>query len=266
MLLKTATSQLSRRLMSTEANAIKHTNLFNSNISPPRQAWLETFIGQDSKKLKILQLHPKIFGVFPRPDHITACVQWQRNYRKVNYLCMPTRNELPGGTSKPWPQKGTGRARHGSVNSPIFRKGGWARGPRGPNTSFYVLPHGSLVNGLLSTLTIKLAQDDLKIVDSIDNYESDDPKLLEKQFKERLWGPSVLIVDNKNSFPEQLEKATSGLTHINMMPLFATNVLSLIKHETVIMTQSALREIEDKLLFQLTRVDLINVCKQESKL
>lgn len=250
------------RSVSTETGfQLKNTHLFNHKLTPPRQAWLETFIGQKSKKLEILELHPCVFGVFPRPDHITKAVQWQKNYRKVDYLSMPTRNELPGGTRKPWPQKGTGRARHGSVNSPIFLRGGWARGPRGPTTNFYVLPHGFMVSALQSCLTMKLAQDDLKIVGSIDDYQNTNPEKLDEEFDMRRWGPSVLIVDKRDIFPEALVEACKKRTHVNLMPTYGINALSLIKHETLVITHQALREVEDKLLYQQTRVDLINVTK-----
>lgn len=65
---------------------------------------------------------------------------------------------MPGGGRKPWPQKGMGRARHGSIRSPLFKGGGVAHGPRSPATHFYMLPFYQRVLGLTSTLSIKLAQ------------------------------------------------------------------------------------------------------------
>lgn len=251
------------RYATTKVNLDELNHLYNPAITPPRQAWLETFIGTEPKKLRILDLHPSVFGVFPRPDYIAKCIQWQKEYRKVDYTCMPTRNELPGGTRKPWPQKGTGRARHGSVNSPIFLKGGWARGPRGPKSYFFMPPFSHLISSLQSTLTMKLAQNDLKIVDSLDYYqyqndENEAKRDIEKDFEARGWGPSVLIIDNKDIFPEPLVESTKRLNHINLMPVYVANVLSMIKHETLVVTESGLREIESKILFHLLRVDLIN--------
>lgn len=235
---------------------MKYTHLFNPKITPPRQAWLENFVGQERELLDIVALHPRVFGVFPRLDFVSGAIKWQKEYRSIDYTCMPTRNELPGGTRKPWPQKGSGRARHGSVNSPIFLKGGWARGPRGPVTGYKILPHFHLVNALKSLLTIKLAQDDIKIVDSIDSFESNDPKALEDAFAARGWGPSVLIVDKRDYFPEKLSIACASLNHVNTMNTTQINTLSMSKHETVVMTLRAIREVEDKLLHQLVRVDL----------
>lgn len=245
-----------RRVGSLAESQLKYTHLFNPKITPPRQAWLENF-GPEKRLIQILELHPRIFGVFPRLDHISGIIKWQNTYRNIDYVCMPTRNELPGGTRKPWPQKGTGRARHGSVNSPIFLKGGWARGPRGPVTSFTLKPHFQIVHSLLSMLTVKLAQDDLKIVDKIDeSYQPGSPEKLEEDFHNRGWGPSVMIVDNSSIFPESLVEICSHLNHVNLMPTYSVNPLSIAKHETMVVTLDGLRDIEDKLLYQLVRVDL----------
>lgn len=135
-------------------------------------------------------------------------------------------------------------------------QGGWARGPRGPTTSFRLEPHFNLVNGLTSMLTIKLAQNDIKIVDTLDNYVSAEPEELEQYLHERGWGPSALIVDKRAIFPQSLVEASQSINHVNLMSTVGLNTLSMCKHETMVITLQALREIEDRLLYQLVRVDL----------
>lgn len=71
---------------------------------------------------------------------------------------MPAKHEIPRSTRKPWPQKGTGRARHGTRRSPLFIGGVKIHGPKGPETHFYMLPHAKRVAGLCCTLSVKLAQ------------------------------------------------------------------------------------------------------------
>lgn len=233
---------------------LKFTHLFNPKLTPPKQAWVEEF--SQKQKVGIVDLHPCVFGVYPRPEWVSEVIHWQKEYRRINFISMPSRNELPGGTRRPWPQKGTGRARHKSVNSPLWMKGGWARGPRGPETRFRMLPDHVLTNAMASMLTIKLAQDDLVIVRSIKDFDSQDEKRLEELVENRNWGPSVLIVDKCDIFPENISVASENIRHINLMPTFGLNVLSMAKHETLILTLDALEDIEEKLLFQFMRVNL----------
>lgn len=232
--------------------------LYNPKITPPRQVWLESFIGSESKSLGIIELHPRIFGIFPRIDHLSNDIIWQKTYRDINYLTMPTRNELPGGTQRPWPQKGTGRARHKSVNSPIFLKGGWVHGPRGPVTNFRDRNLSHLTKAMRIILSIKLAQNDIRVVENISDYQNQDSKVMEEQFEQRGWGPSVLIVDDESNFTEPLVNASSSLPHVNLMSIVGLNPLSLCKHETLVITENALQTVQEKLLYQLLRVDLCN--------
>lgn len=87
-----------------------------------------------------------------------------------------------------------GRARHGSIRSPLFRGGGIAHGPRAPTPHFYMLPFYTRVLGLTCTLSVKLAQDDLHVVNDLE-IPTDEPKFIEELVKARNWGTSVLFVD-----------------------------------------------------------------------
>lgn len=87
-----------------------------------------------------------------------------------------------------------GKARHGSIRSPLFKGGGVVHGPRSPTTHFYMLPFYSRVFGLTSMLSIKLAQDDLHVVNDLE-LPTDEPTYIEELIKTRNWGPSVLLID-----------------------------------------------------------------------
>lgn len=160
----------------------------------PRQAWVENMDTIDEKKLEIIDLHPEIFGDNPRIDIIQENVRWQVLYRFVSYAHAKSRFELRGGGRKPWPQKGLGRARHGSIRSPLFRGGGIVHGPKSPASHFYMLPFNKRINGLTAALSVKLAQDDLHVVQDLE-IPSDEESYLQEMVKSRLWGPSVLFVD-----------------------------------------------------------------------
>ena len=95
-----------------------------------------------------------------------------------DYSFCRTRAEMPGGGRKPWPQKKSGRARHGSTRSPLWHCGGKAKGPRGPKSYFYLISPDMKSKGLKAVLSAKMAQDDLHIVDNFESLPSEDPKVL----------------------------------------------------------------------------------------
>ncbi|CAG2102193.1 unnamed protein product, partial [Medioppia subpectinata] len=164
-----------------------------------------------------------------------------------------------GPKSKPWPQKGTGRARARGYRAPQWIHGAYVTGPRGPKTHFYLLPFHKRVKGLVSMLSAKLAQDDLKVVDTLDSLSADTGEHVEELCDARGWGPSVLFVDKSDIFPRNISVATDSIKHINLMPVYGLNVFSMLKHETLVLTLEAVEEIEKKLLFHLKRTDLWDV-------
>lgn len=72
----------------------------------PRQVWIENMNTVNVERKGLLELHPDIFAMTPRIDIIHQNLIWQRKYRYVSFLELKTRNEMPGGGRKPWPQKG----------------------------------------------------------------------------------------------------------------------------------------------------------------
>ena len=239
----------------------------NTSLTPIREVWVENMSTPHSIKLGIIQLNPQIFSVFPRPDMIQENHKWQTLYKHVDYQCMPTRSELRGSNKKPWPQKGTGRARHSSRRAPQWVHGGWANGPRGPRTYFYMLPWQKRVAGLIATLSCKFSQNDIHVVDTFETFPLDGTSdHLEELCETRGWGPSVLFVDRvdlelspKCTNAEHFYNASTKLNPINIIPMYGLNVFSILKHETLVFTVDALKDIERKLVFQLNRVDLKNV-------
>ena len=220
----------------------------------PREVWLENLDTVESKKVGLVTLHPDVYGAAPRIDVIHQNVRWQKMYRFVSYANTKTRAEVRGGGRKPWPQKGLGRSRHGSIRSPLWRGGGIAHGPRSPTPHFYMLPFYTRVTGLTSALSIKLAQDDLYIITDLE-LPSSDPAYMEELIEARHWGPSVLFVDTDDIMPLNITQATDSINHVNLMPAYGLNVYSMLKHNTLVLTERAARSIEEKILYQLHRPD-----------
>ncbi|KAF6017379.1 mRpL4 [Bugula neritina] len=216
------------------------------------QSWVSTLSRLQDDKVGIIDLHPSIFGVHPRLDIIHENIKWQQKYKNIDFSRVRTRAEMPGGGRKPWRQKGTGRARHGSIRSPLWNKGGAAKGPRGPTSNFYMLPFGIRVLGLRTALSCKLAQNDLHIVDSL-YIPAEDPEYLRDLVKSRAWGYSLLLVDDNDEVPQRLANALQQIPEYNVMPAYGLNVYSMLKHETVVLTLSAVEKIEERLLYHLHR-------------
>lgn len=243
------------RTFSNESSSV--VDSVRSVYGETRQVWLENLDTVKEEKLDILDLHPDVFAVYPRIDFIHDNVIWQDTYKDVNYTHVKNRYEMVsryGGGKRPWPLKGTGRARHGSIRSPQWHNGGKAHGPRGPKPLFYMLDYHKRVYGLTHTLSAKFVQDDVHIVKNL-NIPTDDSQYLHDLIKERNWAKSVLFVDVDEMMPRNITAAADGIPHVNLMPVFGLNVLSMLRHQTVVLTEPALQRITEKLLFALNRTD-----------
>lgn len=216
-----------------------------------RRTWLESFQSREDDQLGLVELHPDVFAVPPRVDILHQVEVWQRNFKRISHAKVKTRAEVRGGGRKPWKQKGSGRARHGSIRSPLWRGGGVSHGPRGPTSYYYMLPMKLRVLGLKVALSSKLAQDDLHVVDTLEMPTPDAQYLLDVA-QYRNWGESILIVD-VNELPENMTKATASLKTVNVIPAIGLNVHSMLKHETLVLTLEAVNFLEKKLLWHDTR-------------
>src|SRR5699024_1733638 len=140
-------------------------------------------------------------------------------------------------------------------------------GPRGPRSYFYMLPWPKRMAGLISTLSCKFSQNDIHVVDSFESFPLDGTDAhLGELCEARGWGPSVLFVDRMDldmapqcTKATHFYKATQTIKHINVVPMYGLNVFSMLKHETLVLTVDAIKDIESKLLLQLKRIDLKNV-------
>ncbi|XP_063822995.1 large ribosomal subunit protein uL4m [Ostrinia nubilalis] len=248
-----AVTKTTATVLNNSLDVTKKEWMFPPVYTKPREVWVENIDTVEEKKLGLFELHPSVFATVPRIDIIHLNVIWQRKYRWVSWAHTKTRAEVRGGGKKPWPQKGQGRARHGSIRSPLFRGGGIAHGPRSATTHFYMLPFYQRIYGLTSTLSAKLAQDDLHIIKDLD-LPSDEPDYLKDLIENRNWGPSVLIVDDTDIVPRNITVATDALPHVNIMPVYGLNVYSMLKHDTLILTMAAAEKIEERILHNLNSI------------
>ncbi|CAL4071278.1 unnamed protein product, partial [Meganyctiphanes norvegica] len=255
-----STQVIIHQLQRTQQNVDDHlpsTFSIAFNDVQPRPISLSGYVSSSRSTSMIgfllsIRFHFRIYGTY-RPDlvHKNAIHEQTKRVLKFSHKVQA---HVRGGGRKPWPQKGSGRARHGSIRSPLWRGGGLAHGPRFGTTHFYMLPFATRVMGLTSTLSAKFAQDDIKIVESF-NMTSDESGYLEQLCEDRCWGPSILFVDDSDIMPRNITLAIDDLSHMNLMPVYGMNVHSLLKHETLILTVAAAQKIQERLLYHLNRKD-----------
>ncbi len=209
---------------------------------PPQQAWLKSFL--TGKKLGILDLNPEIFGAPARIDVLHRVVVWQRAKMRSGTAKTKDRGEVSGGGRKPYPQKGSGRARQGSIRAPHYRGGGVVHGPRGPVSYDYTLPKKVCKMGLRTALSVKQAQGDLLIVDSLELSS-----LKTKGFMSLMdlheW-KSVLLVDG-GDLDINLCRATANLQKVDVLPSRGLNVYSILLRDSLVLSLGALRMLEERL-------------------
>jgi large subunit ribosomal protein L4 len=137
--------------------------------------------------MKKANLSAAIFDFPPNPQVVSEVVNMYLANMKVHTASTKTRGEVSGGGRKPWRQKGTGRARAGSIRSPLFRGGGVTFGPK-PRKKIYRIPQKKKKIALKSALSLKLKESKIKVIEDINLKESK-----AKKFKEVL---KKLEIDN----------------------------------------------------------------------
>lgn len=187
----------------------------------------------------------KIFNLEINSDLVYQVVTCQQSNRRQNSAHSKDRSEKRGGGKKPWRQKGTGRARHGSIRSPIWRGGGVTFGPRNERNYKKKINKKERRKALFITLSGK-ADDDLLIV--LDKIEVKKPKTKELSFLDILpcGGESVLIATDK--VDENLLLAARNIPNLKIMEARNLNALDILSYKYLIVTEKSLDVIKDTFL------------------
>ena len=153
------------------------------------------------------------------------------------------RSEVAGSGKKLWKQKGTGRARVGSVRSPIWRHGGTVHGPQ-PRDYSYGLPHKMLVGALRSALSAKVRDGELKVVQAF-NFADHKSKSARDVLSKLETGRTVLVVDNGEN--RNLELGVRNLEGVTLLPTKFVNPYHLLGHKSVLLSEAAARKFSEAL-------------------
>jgi len=197
----------------------------------------------DGKKAGSVDLGDEIFGLEPRADILHRVVRWQRNNAQAGTHKVKTRSETSYSTKKIYRQKGTGGARHGSRNAPIFRGGGIYKGPT-PRSHGHELTKKFRKLGLKHALSSKAATGNLVILDEASSKDTKTGALA-KQVKDLGW-KRALIIDGA-TVDENFAVATRNIDTIDVLPTMGANVYDILKSDTLVITKAGIEALEARL-------------------
>ncbi|MDE2029291.1 MAG: 50S ribosomal protein L4 [Alphaproteobacteria bacterium] len=197
----------------------------------------------DNKEVGSIDLLDAVFGVTPRRDILTRTINWQLAKRRSGNHKTKQIGEITGTGKKPWAQKGTGRARQGSLRSPQFRKGAVIFGPVVRDHA-HDLPKKVRALALRMALASKQQDGKLIVLDSakLDNHKT---KALAEKFG-NLGLVSALIIDGAN-LDENFAKAARNIPHIDVLPEQGANVYDILRRDVLVLTTNAVEQLQERL-------------------
>ncbi|MEQ8897137.1 MAG: 50S ribosomal protein L4 [Roseovarius sp.] len=196
----------------------------------------------DGGKAGSVDLGEEIFGLDPRADILHRVVRWQRNNAQQGTHKVKTRSETSYSTKKIYRQKGTGGARHGDRNAPIFRKGGIYKGPV-PRSHGHDLPKKVRKLGLKHALSAKAKAGELVVIESADGISK--TKDLAKQVRDLGW-KRALIIDG-SEVNQEFARAAANIEGLDVLPSMGANVYDILKRDTLVITKAGVEALEARL-------------------
>lgn len=195
------------------------------------------------KKTGRINLSPAVFAVEINPHLLHQVVSVQMANTKKSTASTKTRGERRGGGVKPWRQKGTGRARAGSIRSPIWRGGGIVFGPQVEYNSVKKIPKKMKQKVILGVLSDKIKKNKIIILDML---EIDKPKTKQMvSILEKLpISESVLLLLQNNN--ENIKKSARNIPQLKVLSDNSLNIVDLLKYNFLILTKQSVREIEER--------------------
>lgn len=187
-----------------------------------------------------IELNDAVFGIEPRADILHRVVTWQLENRRGTARGARERSDVARTGKKFGNQKGGGTARHGDRKAPIFIGGGKAMGPR-------VREFNISLNKKVRALGLKMALSSkaaggLIVVDTLDMADAK-TKALATTLAKANWGKKVLVIDGE-AVNAGFARAAGNLIGVNVLPAVGANVYDILKHDTLVLTRSAVEKLE----------------------
>lgn len=195
------------------------------------------------QKVGQLDLSAEVFGGPVKEYLFHEAVRWQLAKVRQGTVMTRGRGDVEGSTRKLFRQKGTGRARRGSVRAVGLKGGGSAFGPK-PRDYSYTLPKKARKAALRSALSRRLEEQHLLVLDSFEMAEIKTSKAVGVLKALGLTNSHVLIIDERN---QELNLSTRNIKGVKYLPVEGLNVLDILKHDSLILTRRAVDVVEGRL-------------------
>ncbi len=183
-----------------------------------------------------------LFAAAVKMNIIHDAILWFTNGRRQGTASTKTRGEVRGGGKKPWKQKGTGRARAGTIRSPLWRGGGVMFGPK-PRDYSFVLPEKIKKSALRMAISDKLAQEKLTVIEKITVKTAKTKEIL-AIFKKAKIANCLIIADDIDL---SLRKAVANIEKIKLVMSKDINIFDILKYNSVVMDKKAVENLEERL-------------------
>jgi len=202
-----------------------------------------TVFNQDGSQNGDIKLNESVFGIEPNENVLYDAVVAQKASLRQGTHAVKNRGDVRGGGRKPWRQKGTGRARQGSIRSPQWRGGGVVFGPT-PRSYNVKLPKKVRRLAVRSALSQKVQEDNVAVIDSL-SFET--PKT--KEFRAMLDQVEVdrkalVVLEEDNEFAQLSARNIEG---VKVVSPHNVSVLDVVAHDKLILTKAALEKVEEAL-------------------
>jgi len=195
------------------------------------------------EKVNDITLNESIFGIVPNDTTLYDALRLARNSRRQGTAETKTRSEVSGGGRKPWRQKGTGRARQGSIRAAQWRHGGVVFGPHNRDYSFKMNRKERRL-ALKSALAYKVIDNELIVVDAfnVESNKTKDAKAILKGLN--VEGKVLIVVDE---LTDNVILSTRNLTNVMLLEASEINTYDVVAADKMIITEKALNQIEEAL-------------------
>lgn len=195
----------------------------------------------EGKKVSDVELNEDIFGIEPNEDIVhSVLVNYLANQRQGTGSTK-TRTEVSGGGKKPWRQKGTGRARQGSIRAPHWVGGGVALGPK-PRSYKYKVNKKERRLAIRSVLSSKVLENELVVVDKIDFKEIKTKNMVNALTNLKVTGKTLIVLPEKN---ENVQKSARNIEGVKTSLVNTINVYDLLKYTKLVVTLDTVKKLEE---------------------